>query len=482
MKRFTAVAIAAAFTLAACSSSINTPAPIPQGSSNPPPPSHAIQHVVILLQENRSFNNIFMGFPGAETSTTGKCKEFDAGGSNPIVCKGGQIVKLQSQPLQSNGIFEGGIDIDHGHQAFKTETDEDPATHVYRMDGFGSIDYSGTRTGTPAGTYPYAYVQRKEVQPYWDMAAQYTLADHMFTTATTDSFVAHQEIIAGTTALNNYESITDVPSDPPWGCDAPNGTVTHLLLKSGVENYKGPFPCFTQWKTMADVLDAANVSWKYYVESYDLNSPYADNSGLFWNGFDAIKAVRYGHDWKNVTFPNTAILDDIKKGKLPQVSWVIPKIRNSDHPISGASGGPSWVTAVVNAVGQSQYWKNTAVVVMWDDWGGWYDPVAPPQLDYTSLGLRVPMIVISAFAKRHRVSKTQYEFGSVLKFIEQNFGTASLGTTDVRANSIVDVFDFTQKPGSFQPFRAPYSPAYFLRARPDISPQQLIKNDGGIPD
>ena len=474
MKRFAASAIVAALACAGCSSSsIGTTTPQPSSSNNPAP--GAITHVIVMLQENRSFNMMFMNYPGAETATSGKCKEYDPGSSFKVVCKGGQIVQLKGIPLKT-GPLDQGKDIEHGHRAFEVEYDNG------KMDGFGSI-YQGTAGvgNLPAGTYPYAYVKRSDIQPYWDMAQRYTLADHMFTTETTDSFVAHQIIIAGTVKLNSHESLTDTPTNRPWGCDASPGTQTHVLSTSGIISL-GPFPCFTQYKTMADVLDASNVSWKYYVQSFDPSSQYFNFAGQVWNGFDPIKAVRYGKDWKNITTPNTTVFSDIKKGSLPQVSWVIPALEDSDHPACGCNTGPSWVTSVVNAVGKSQYWQNTAIVVMWDDWGGFYDPVPPPQLDYTSLGMRVPMIVISPYAKAHYVSKTQYESGSILKFIEQTFGTGSLGATDDRANSIGDVFDFTQKPRPFQPFAAPYRQQYFMQHRPQLSPERIIEHDGGVPE
>ncbi|HEY1653911.1 MAG TPA: alkaline phosphatase family protein [Candidatus Tumulicola sp.] len=475
MNRVRATILVVAVALAGCSSSIGTPAPLPSGSTQPAPPS--IQHVIILFQENRSFNTIFMNFPGALTSTTGLCKEFDPK-NYPVVCKNGETVTLKGIPLKT-GHKGQGTDIEHGHRAYEVEYDGGA------LDGFGSI-FSGTNAGSqarPAGKYPYAYVIRRDVQPYWDMAGRYTLADHMFSTASTDSFVAHQQIIAGTTRLNAQESLTDTPTNRPWGCDAPPGTRTGIIFTDGTFNdFKGPYPCLTQYKTMADVLDAGNVSWKYYVQSFDLDTKDFDFSGQVWDAFDAIKTVRNGPDWKkNVTMPNTQIFKDLQNGALPQVSWVIPQLYDSDHPASGGNTGPSWVTSVVNAVGKSQYWKNTAIIVLWDDWGGFYDPVPPPQLDYTSLGFRVPMIVISPFAKKHFVSKTQYEFGSVLKFIEETFGTGSLGSTDVRANSIQDVFDFSQKPGTFRPFAAPYPQSYFLQHRAMPTPEQIIKHDGGIP-
>ena len=464
-----------AFFLAGCSSTIATNAPAPMHSTAPSP----IQHVIIVFQENRSFNSLFMKFPGAETSTTGRCVPYTPTGSQEI-CNDPdpkkRVVRMHQITLESCGCL-GGTDIEHSHRTLEVEYDGG------KMDGFDEISYGTRGSLGPAKFYPYAFVERSEVQPYWDMASRYGLADHMFSTATTDSFVAHQEIIAGSTRLNGNMSLTDTPSSIPWGCDAPPGTVTGVIYTSGrVNDFGGPFPCLNAYKTMADVLDAGAVTWKYYVESYDLNSPYADFGGRVWDAFDVIKGVRYGPDWKNVTIPNTTIFDDIKGGKLPAVSWVMPTLAASDHPASGYNLGPSWVTSVVNAVGKSQYWKDTAILIMWDDWGGFYDGVPPPQLDYTSLGMRVPLIVVSPYAKPHFVSKTQYEFGSVLKFIEENFGTNSLGSTDTRANSIVDMFNLSQPPSAFKPFSALFGRQYLLNHQHLEDSSKVIERNGGPPD
>jgi phospholipase C len=131
----------------------------------------------------------------------------------------------------------------------------------------------------------------------------------------------------------------------------------------------------------------------------------------------------------------------------------------------------------VDAIGKGPDWNSTAIIVTWDEWGGWFDPVPPPQLDYVSLGMRIPMIIISPYAKHHYVSKTQYEFGSILKFIEQNFNAPSLNATDVRANSIGDVFDFTQKPAPFKPIAIPKP-----MVCKEQSAQEIERLDGGIPD
>jgi phospholipase C len=419
---------------------------------------------------------MFMGFPGADTATSGPCVPWTPPKRwhTKTICPNGGTVKVKEITLESNGQI-GGHDIEHEHSTFLDESDADPQTGALRMDGFDK-DYIGTTgTGGPAGLYPYAFVKRSEVQPYWDMASQYTLADRMFSTETSDSFPAHQMIIAGTTALSPDESLMNEPSSLIWGCDADKSTRTGVIFKSGKYVPDAVFPCFDEYKTMADSLDAANVSWHYYVQPLTGNGNFA---GGVWDGFDAIKSVRYGTDWKkNIIMPQTQVLQDAAKGTLPSVSWVIPSLLDSDHPAAGCRNGPTWVSTVVDAIGKSKDWDSTAIIVTWDEWGGWYDPIPPPQLDYVSLGMRIPMIVISPYAKHHYISKTQYEFGSILKFIEQNFGAPSLGATDVRANSISDVFDFTQKPSKFKPIAIPKP----MRCAAE-SPAQVEQADGGAPD
>jgi phospholipase C len=133
--------------------------------------------------------------------------------------------------------------------------------------------------------------------------------------------------------------------------------------------------------------------------------------------------------------------------------YVAPNLVNSDHPLCGACTGPRWVASVVDAVGHSPFWSTTAIFVLWDDWGGFYDHVAPPLLDRDGLGIRVPLIAISAYARKGKVAHTQYEFGSVLKFAETVFGLPALAASDARAaNFGSDVFNFSQPPRPFSPF------------------------------
>jgi phospholipase C len=391
-----------------------------------------IKHVIIVVQENRSFDNIFDGFPGAESKTYG----YENNGNE---------VTLKSINWNAPTIY-------HGIEWVFTAYDSG------KMDGFNLVPFDKP-PNLPSGKASYKFIKRSLVAPYWDMAKQYVLADQMFPDSWGGSFPGHLNLIAGTSLISSTQA-EQVPSNTPWGCNAPPSTVTQLLNPQHQWSSTGPFPCFTQFTTMKDTLDAAGVSWKYYAPSIQ-----EDFGGRVWSEFSAISNVYNGPDWtNNVINPETTILTDITSGKLPAVSWVVPKSHNSDHDV-GDTGGPAWVSSVVNTLGQSSYWKSTAIVVVWDDWGGWYDDMPPPQLDWTGLGFRVPCIIISPYVQAH-VSHTQYEFGSILKFVEQAFNLPTLGHDDERATSISDSFDFTQKARHFKPIPSQLKPAYFLHQAP----------------
>jgi phospholipase C len=327
------------------------------------------------------------------------------------------------------------------------------------MDGF---DSASTFTGPALA--PYQYVDPREIRPYWTIAARYVLADHMFQTEGSASFTSHQDLIAGDSPIAPNARSVDTPDGMPWGCDAPPGTTTPTIGRFGKYTVLGPFPCF-HYATMRDLLDAAGVSWKYYAPSRQPRQP----GSRIWNAFDAIDAVRNGPEWtSNVSTPNTTLFSDLTNGTLPAVSWVIPQGADSDHPGFKSDTGPSWVAQVVNAIGHSRYWSSTAIVIVWDDWGGLYDHVPPPQLGFGGLGFRVPMLVVSPYAKSGYVSHTQYEFASILKFAEDNWRLGRLGHNDRRATSIADCFDFSQTPLKFRTISAKYSLEYFLR-RPTLT-------------
>ncbi|HXO16570.1 MAG TPA: alkaline phosphatase family protein [Candidatus Dormibacteraeota bacterium] len=402
-----------------------------------------IKHVVVIIQENRSFENFFAGYPGANAPMTGSA--------------GGQTIALQ--PITFKG-----PDIRHDWAASIADWDNG------NMDGF--YQFGSSKYGQDVA---YSYVEQSLIQPYWDMANQYVLADAMYPTEFGGSFTAHLTLVAGTDDLSPTKAEVDIPSGPPpQDCDSPPGAETSYVTPDRVvHGNKGPFPCFDQWKTMAQTLDHAGVSWKYYATQLV-------GAGM-WEPFEAIKYVRDGPDWnKNIIVPQTQILTDPGNKQLASVTWVSPSVQDSDHPEAQSDQGPSWVSSVVNAVGQSSYWKSTAIVVLWDDWGGWYDNAPPPQPDFRGLGIRVPCLIISPYSREGQssqgyVSHTQYEYGSILKFIEEAFnlpylGSTANGYTDRRATSIDDSFDFTQKPRRFTPFGSKYGRPHFLREPPSHEP------------
>jgi phospholipase C len=408
-------------------------------------PAPKFAHVIVMIQENRSFDNFFATYPGADGTTTGQMIDPSTG-------------KVETVPLTMHSIL--GRDIGHTWQKFVQSYDGG------KMDGFSLNGWGGWGGGPPIGAYPYQYVDPAQIAPYWTMANQYVLADHFFETQSSGSFIAHQDLIAAGTPLSPYESLTNYPTNVPWGCDAPAGTKTSILNNKGaLLAGKGPFPCMS-YTTLANLLDAKGVSWKYYAPPLD------SHAGYLWSAFDAIDAVRHGSQWNtNVVHPNTAIFDDIRNGALPQFAWLLPDHLDSDHPGARKDTGPSWVASVVNAVGKSKYWNSTVILVTWDDWGGFYDHVKPPHLDYQGLGFRVPLLAISAYAKKGHVSHNQYEFGSILKFAEDNWQLGTLNHTDARAADFVnDFFSFSQPPRKFVPISAKYTQNYFERRPPSYQP------------
>ncbi len=402
------------------------------GRARPRTVSNDIKHVVVIIQENRSFENFFAGYPHADAPMNGY--GLDAG----------KRVKI---PLHQD-TFEVGPNLTHLWPAAITDWDNG------EMDGF-------SKYGLHHDDSAYAYVERSEVQPYWDMAKQYVLADHMFPTEFGPSWTAHITLVAGTDDLNPDLALADFSDGAYNSCDSPKGTKTTTVDQYRHESiHTGPFPCFTQFNSMATNLDAAGVSWKYYVTKLR-------HAGI-WSPFEAIKYVRRGPDWqKNIIAPETQVLSDIQNQQLAQVSWVTPSQIDSDHPAAHSDKGPSWVSSIVNAIGQSSYWNSTAIIVLWDDWGGFYDNAPPPQLDFRGLGIRVPCLIISPYAKPGYISKTNYEFGSILQFMEEAFNVAPLGSpsngyTDTRSNSLDDSFDFSQSPRHFKVIKAKYPMSQFV--------------------
>jgi phospholipase C len=284
------------------------------------------------------------------------------------------------------------------------------------------------------------------------MASQYVLADRMFASnLDASSFVSHQYIIAG-----QASSAVDYPSSV-WGCDGGSGDYVYTITQS--RGY-GPTiqACFDNL-TLGDELDTAGLPWRYYTAALN-------GDGNIWSAYQAIRHIRYGSDWAtDVISPQTNFFSDIAGGFLGSVTWITPTCGNSDHAGCGSNTGPQWVASLVNAIGTSQFWDSTAIFIMWDDYGGWYDHVPPAYVDYDGVGIRVPLLVISPYAKKGHVSHVHYEHGSILRFAEDQFGLKRLAPSDTRANSPeADNFNFSQAPRKFIPFPSRLTQSDFIKA------------------
>ena len=447
----------------------------------PPPTAGSIKHVVVIFQENRSPDNLFQDQKLIDAGANIQTYGFSA-------AQPGVKIPLTPVPM---GCTPGNCQTynpDHSHEpAFVDMCDLNPANNQCRMDGAYKIISSCAKPGTYClngkGNYSYAYVQQSDVTPYFTLAENYVFADNMFQSNQGPSFPAHQYLISGSSAAappgmtgdnlllaENPLGISTGNSDTDTGCTAPVNEVVQLIdPATGLESKANEvYPCFDR-PTLTDLLNAQGISWKYYAPS----------AGSIWTAPNAIShmcgpahsTACTASDWtNNVVLNQKQILTDITNNQLRDVSWVIPSGQASDHAGMTDGTGPSWVASVVNAIGNSSYWADTAIFITWDDWGGWYDHVAPPQVLVNCAqwgcgyvyGFRVPLIAISPYVRANFISKQQHDFGSILKFIEVTFSLPSLGNADVAADDFSDCFDFNQTPLVFKTIQAPLNAQYFL--------------------
>jgi len=404
-----------------------------------------VKHVVIIIQENRTPDNLFHGLdkylPKADIANSG-------------VDSKGRTIQMTAVPLAV------AFDLNHSHVAFE---------HMYdngKMDGadrVGCIPYFGS-----CGDYaPFHYVQAHDVQPYFALARNYGFANRMFQTNQGPSYPAHLFLFGGTSqpAPNSPLFVAGNPSGGV-GCTAPAKAYVSMIDPAGGGGAR-MYPCF-ETQTLSDLLDRPPhdpthpISWRYYA-------PQIENTNSYANLWTAPVSIRHlclpagsplvctDAHWRTgniVTWP-PQVLVDIQKHTLQNVSWVIPTGQDSDHATNSNGDGPSWVASIVNAIGNSSYWDNTVILITWDDWGGWYDHVKPPidsKYGYYEYGFRVPLLVVSPYTAKGYISNKQHDFGSILKFVETvfNLGTIPPGNfADSRADDLADFFDFTKKPRAF---------------------------------
>jgi phospholipase C len=369
-----------------------------------------IKHVVFVVKENRTFDNLFGTFPGANGVTVG----MDMGTRRPLIR--GTDGRLPS-------------DIPHCYRCAIQAWDNG------KMDGFDQ---------PLTGKWAYSQLRRGQIPNYWHWAERNVLFDDFFSSAWGPSFPNHLYTIA---AQSN--EARDNPRRPPqsmsntFGCDAPSEQKVERYDKEG--NVGLVRPCFG-FPTEGDLLNRAHVPWAYYAAT-------ERQRGYIWSAYSAID--RYRNDpakWATYIRPVDSLLGDIAANTLPPVTWVTPRFELSDHPDYSLCHGENWSTQVVDAIMRSKMWKDTAIFLTWDDYGGFYDHVPPPDIDRMGFGFRVPLLVISPYAIDGEVSHEEGEFSSVLRFIEDNWNLRPFLTgRDRRAAPMMLAFDFSQPPRAPDP-------------------------------
>ncbi len=511
-----------------------------------------ITHVVVIVQENRTPDNLFH-FLSPLCSIPNGARGLSACTPNPVTpsCYDISPCGLSNEsgsvvPIPLTGFpMTGSTDPAHSHKAFSQMCDPDPANgYACRNDGAWQIQQKVKSQNS------YEYILNQAVtnydgspghllDPYLTFAEQYGWANFMYQTNQGPSYPAHQFIFSGTSARSAAEDANSTfmsenfsPAETNTGCLASAKATTRLLspivgtLGEGCIPYDDdsvqecpltnsvlarpnhPVGSFCANKpTMGSVLDARAITWKYYAPS----------AGSIWTAPNSIQSICVpeftetgalactGKEWNaNVDIANkgTDILGDIANCKLSSVSWVIPNGHWSDHAGENSDYGPSWVAAIINSIGQNPvcaartadagqtFWKNTAIVVTWDDWGGWSDnqpPIPPKGLPCTSndcqadyqYGFRVPLIVVSAYTPRGYISNSTYDFGSILRTIEGIYGISEgeLGFADARSSTDLSTF-FTGSFRSYASVPALEPASFFLGKKAQAGPPAPPDDDG----
>ena len=364
----------------------------------------AIQYIIFITKENRSFDDYFGTFPGAFGASQGTIST-------------GQVIPL----------FHAGDrysrDFNHSWQGLTQSID------YGRMDDFDlPVQFPCSINGDYL-CYSQAYQQ--DLPNYWTYAQKFVLGDEMFSSEPAPSYPQHIYSVAATSGGVIAE--TSASNGEDVGCDSPAGITVNVLSVTGI--ITSQFPCFNM-QTLSDSLDTASIPWRFYgaIESV-------------WDGFLSIDHIRHSSDWTNDVWPADQFETDIGDGQLPAVSWMVPQTNlEGEHPDNPICAGENWTVEQINAIMNSPYWANAAIFVTWDDTDGLYDHVPPPVEDEYGLGPRVPLLIISPYAKSGYISHTVYEPASILKFIEERYNLPYLTNRDANANDMLDSFDFTQTP------------------------------------
>ncbi len=379
-------------------------------SSQPPTP---IQHLVVLLQENHTFDNYFGTYPGADG--------LPAGTKMPVDPKNPGAGYVTPWHIGNSTI----TDLSHSAATYHDQYDNG------KMDAF----VSALNNRNQDGKLSMGYYDARDIPYYWNLADNFVLFDHFFSSARDGSFANHMYWVAAIPPVTQKgQKLADMLANVP---------------------------------TIFDRLQAAGVSWKFYVQNYDPTLTYR-NLGTSGNRASQVIWVPLLNFDRFIDDPalSSHIVDlsqyfvDLQNGTLPSVAYVIPS-GASEHPPSSLKTGQTFVKTLIQELVRSSVWNSSAFLLAYDDWGGWYDHVLPPQVDQYGYGPRVPAILVSPYAKKGYIDSTVLDFTSILKFIEQNWGVASLSQRDANANNFLSAFDFSQ---------APRSPEFISSTKADSAP------------
>jgi phospholipase C len=371
---------------------------------------HKIRHIVVIMQENRSFDSYFGTYPGADGIPMRH--------GVPTVCAPDPLRHRCVKPYHDpNYVNYGGP---HEQQAYNADYDGG------RMDGFVKARESCTNALDPPDCIAnlsvdmMGYHDQREIPNYWGYARNFVLQDHMFEPNASWSLPAHLFLVSEWSALCTT-------AGDPFSCHN-NIEAPGLPADLGPAPHVGPDYA---WTDLTYLLFHHHVSWAYYLkkgpepdcETGEMFCKFRDQDARtpgIWNPLPSFDTVRQDHQLGNIR-DTSAFYRDVRRGHLPAVSWVIPSGVVSEHPTSSIRTGQAYVTSLINAIGHSRDWNSTAIFVTWDDWGGFYDHVRPPVIDLNGYGFRVPGIVISPYARRHVIDHQQLSFDAFAKFIEDDF-------------------------------------------------------------
>jgi phospholipase C len=402
-----------------------------------------IKHLVFIIQENHSFDNYFGTYPGANGIPAGTAVPVNPNASSslmvapfhlnatlPISILGDELPPGVSEPTALSNASA----IVPFHLPTLTQVQVSSAwgaAHLSydqgKMDGFIYAQNHSHLNGTLA----VGYYDRNDIPYYWDYADNFVLTDNFYSSLLGPSLPNHLYIASGTAG--------GIIGDSGETLKAGGNGVGMLNLT---------------WASLAQELTLSNVTWAWYTgQSVPVSGTVWNVLPLF-NYFQQHFQILEEHD-----LGTQAFVDSIASGSLPSVSWITPGGWHppgtpsacatqdvSEHPPSRVDCGMDYVTGLVNAVMQSTYWQDTAIIVTWDDYGGFYDHLAPPTIDAYGEGFRVPTLIISPWARHGFVDHTMYEFGSMLKLAETVFHVPSLSARDSQSNDMLDAFDFAQAP------------------------------------